>query len=89
MTRNQLIAGLLVWLSCACDDGDKKPVCGDGKLNAAEEACDGSDFGGSDACGAQYWAGEGRLLCTAGCELDESACVANGFCGDGVLQADF
>ncbi len=89
MSRIWLITGLLVWITCACDDGGKKPVCGDGKVNTAGETCDGSDFIDTDACGPQYHPGDGRLLCTAACELDESACIANGFCGDGILQAAF
>ena len=89
MSRKWLITGLLIWMACGCDDGEKNPVCGDGKLNAASEACDGSDFGGPVGCSAQHWAGPGRLSCTADCEVDETACIANGFCGDGVLQADF
>jgi len=89
MTQKWLITGLLLWTLCACDDGKKSPVCGDGERNTAAEACDGADFGGSDACPQRYYAGEGRLACTAACELDEAACEANGFCGDGVFQADF
>ncbi len=87
MTSKQLITGLLALFICACDDGGKTPVCGDGKLNAPDEACDGSAFEGGDACPARYYPGEGRLLCTAACGLDESACEANGYCGDGILQA--
>ncbi|MBU1411362.1 hypothetical protein KKD52_12230, partial [Myxococcota bacterium] len=88
MTLKWLITGLLVLFICACDDGGKNPVCGDGSLNTPGEACDGSDFEGGDACPSRYYPGDGRLLCTAACGLDESACEANGYCGDGILQAD-
>jgi len=88
MTLKWLITGLLVLFICACDDGGKTPVCGDGSLNTPGEACDGSDFEGGDACPSRYYPGDGRLLCTAACGLDESACEVNGYCGDGILQAD-
>ena len=89
MKTTWIITGLLVCLTWACDDGDDPPRCGDGRVNTAAESCDGSDFADGDACPGRYHPGAGRLLCTATCELDESACAADGWCGDGLVQGDF
>ncbi len=89
MKTSWLITGLVAFLALSCDDGEKRPVCGDGRVNAAGELCDGADFPDGDACPDRYHPGAGRLACTAACTIDEGPCEADGWCGDGVLQPDF
>ena len=67
----------------------RAPHCGDGLLTAANEACDGTAFGGKtcsdlDGNGISGEPGDfsgGALACTGACLLDTSGCFK---CGDGV-----
>lgn len=58
--------------------------CGDGVITPGFEDCEGADFGGH-TCESLGHHG-GRLICTADCRRDESACAR---CGDGQLQPEY
>ncbi|MGH9347828.1 MAG: MopE-related protein, partial [Vicinamibacterales bacterium] len=58
------------------------PVCGDGVINLATEACDALDLGGR-SCEA-LGLGAGTLGCSSACTFDTTACAAPPVCGDGV-----
>ncbi len=64
--------------------------CGDGARQEGHEACDGADLGGA-TCESLGWnGGTGTSLsCEADCTFNETACEANGRCGDGVLQTPY
>ncbi|MBU1242590.1 DUF4215 domain-containing protein [Myxococcota bacterium] len=63
-------------------------ACGDGVVQTAfGEQCDGTELGGQD-CATLLFYGSG-LFCDSGCLHDWSVCVANGTCGDGVVQTAF
>ena len=63
--------------------------CGDGMVNAASEACDGSAFaGGSDDCASyssSYKPGN-KLRCLSNCQVDTSVCEKKEYCGDGIVN---
>jgi hypothetical protein len=52
------------------------PFCGDGKINRAEEECDGSDFGGA-TCSSLGLLG-GVLQCGSDCRVVTTACTGTG-----------
>jgi hypothetical protein len=65
--------------------------CGDTRVNGAER-CDGTTFvttaSGEQAAGCKdlgYYA-DGPIVCRSDCTIDETACEALGFCGDGLQQ---
>ena len=60
------------------------PVCGDGEINRADEACDGADFGGATC--ESLGLGPGTLACTASCTFDTNGCAEPPTCGDGVIN---
>ncbi|TXD33909.1 hypothetical protein FRC98_20140 [Lujinxingia vulgaris] len=62
----------------------RDPVCGDDSVNQPGEDCDGSDFAG-ETCVSLGWDG-GELSCTTNCELDQSECITNPYCGDGEVN---
>ena len=72
---------------CAHDLSGCEPHgrCGDGVIQEAHEACDGSTFPAGVTCQNEGYH-PGVLSCDA-CELDLSGC--DGACGDGVLQEAF
>lgn len=75
-------------LSCAADctlnltSCEEAGFCGNGRIETAYEACDGTLLGGAtcDSLGL----GGGDIICTGSCELDTSLCT--GQCGDGAIQ---
>jgi hypothetical protein len=71
---------------CEFDTSDCiSPVCGDGKVEGAEE-CDGSNLGRFRTCTEAYQnALAGVLTCGADCRYDTSACRFP-VCGDGVIE---
>ncbi len=80
--------------SCVPENGwdcdDQEPThcvssCGD-QVAVADEACDGADTRGVTCLSLGYHGGV--LVCSAGCELDETPCQPFGRCGDGVLQSE-
>ncbi len=66
---------------CTTEFGSKKPVCGNGVMEAGE-SCDGTDFGGR-ACSDVTNFDDGELLCTDDCKLDLSLCHT---CGNGTIE---
>src|SRR5688572_14123307 len=56
--------------------------CGDGVRDAAEEDCDGDDFGGV-TCDTLGLPG-GELICDATCTIDSTGCGQE--CGNGVRE---
>lgn len=62
----------------------KVPFCGDGLVNLASEACDGSDIKGATCDGLGL--GTGTVSCTSSCTLDTNACSGPPRCGDGILN---
>jgi hypothetical protein len=65
------------------------PVCGDGALNSADEACDGTDFG-SQSC-ADFGYAKGFLACSADCQTVFATLCYDAYttCGDGVTEGVF
>ncbi|MBU1536395.1 hypothetical protein KKF84_13800 [Myxococcota bacterium] len=59
--------------------------CGDNLRQDTHEDCDGSDLGGSDCESLGYYGG--TLSCLGDCTYDLTQCTANGWCGDGEIQA--
>ena len=59
--------------------------CGDGALQDAFEACDGTVPAETTCAAGGFY--EGTPACTDACALDFSAC--HGFCGDGLVTATF
>jgi hypothetical protein len=57
--------------------------CGNG-VRETGEACDGADLGGSSCESIGYMSG--TLSCQTSCLFDFSKCVANPFCGNGVVE---
>ncbi len=72
--------------SCGLDTSSctGPPVCGDGEINQATEACDGLDFGALTC--ESLGLGPGDLACTSECSLDTLGCSAPPTCGDGVIN---
>jgi hypothetical protein len=65
----------------------KPPVCGDGAVNALDETCDGTDFGGATCASLGFESGD--LSCT-NCQLVTSDCRLTPqpkICGDNIVQA--
>ncbi len=62
--------------------------CGDGIRQAPYEECDGADLGNND-CNYFDFYGAGLLACGASCDYDLTACAAQGYCGDGVIQSGY
>jgi alpha-tubulin suppressor-like RCC1 family protein len=61
--------------------------CGDGEAQTFfGEDCDGEDLVG-DSCATLGYYG-GSLACSDYCEFELSSCLAEGRCGDGIIQAD-
>jgi len=61
--------------------------CGDGTIQASyAEVCDGANLAGQSCIGLGYYGG--ALGCASNCRsLDPAPCVAEGRCGDGIVQA--
>lgn len=53
----------------------KIPACGDGRVNVAQEQCDGPDLG-SATCRSLGFA-DGSLACTDSCKLDSTGCTGS------------
>lgn len=60
------------------------PVCGDGAVNRADEACDAFDLAG-ESCETLGFGG-GDLACTGRCTYDTGACFVLPECGDGLVN---
>jgi hypothetical protein len=60
-------------ITAALAAGGSLPACGNGAIDLPGEACDQTDLGGRtcEALGHE----SGTVACTAGCELDASACT--------------
>lgn len=71
----------LLAAGCTTQFGSKKPVCGNGILEA-DESCDGTDFG-ERTCSDVTSFEDGELLCTDDCKLDLSLCHT---CGNGTIE---
>ncbi len=75
-------------VDCADSDCSTFPACikrcGDGIVNN-NEVCDGNDFLSNLTACADYSReySSGKLLCTADCKIDTSACVPAEICNDG------
>lgn len=52
----------------------KTPYCGDNKINVANEACDGTDFGGKTCQQIPGFIG-GTLSCKSDCKIDTTQCL--------------
>ncbi|MFC1482418.1 DUF4215 domain-containing protein [Myxococcota bacterium] len=89
-----MMVGSVHWFACGdnditdIQDGDMSdvrydagPTCGNGLIDP-EESCDGSNFGAVDCQILGH--DEGVLICTAGCQLDDSGCFT---CGNGIAEA--
>jgi cysteine-rich repeat protein len=61
--------------------------CGDGSVQLAHEACDGSNLGGDDCFTLGYYGG--NLSCSNECQRDTSNCAVHGTCGDGIVQSSW
>jgi hypothetical protein len=76
-----LISLLLFSFPLSCDDdppqGDLRPVCGDGRVEAPE-TCDGTDLQGA-TCQTEGYV-SGALVCAADCTLDTAECNAEDPC---------
>ena len=66
--------------------------CGDGKINTANEECDGNAFELNVTSCAEYSNAyaSGTLKCSEDCKLDTSACKADSTstCGNGILEGN-
>ena len=60
------------------------PVCGDGAINKAGEACDGFELGGESCASLGF--GGGDLFCSSRCTFDTAGCTVLPECGDGVTN---
>ncbi len=60
--------------------------CGDGLIEPLFEQCDGTALDGQDCQQLGYHGG--TLVCAENCTLDISDCVAEGRCGDGIIQVE-
>lgn len=72
---------IFLQIGCTTKFGSKKPLCGNGVLEA-DEVCDGTDFGGSTCSQVSNYE-DGELTCTANCKLDLSSCHT---CGNGQVE---
>ncbi len=70
------------WDTSGCENN---AVCGDGTVAYPYEACEPDDLRGDTCESLGYYGGE--LACADDClSLDETACEAEGRCGDGLIQ---
>lgn len=83
------VSGILHCSGCKIDASGctVNPKCGDGKINQANEQCDGSDVGDATCKSTAGPTFGGVVGCTADCMIDTGGCVAGGACNDGTLDA--
>ena len=62
----------------------KKPVCGDGKREGADEQCDTKDSLGHCSYFGDYDTGE--VFCSSTCKIDKSQCKKTPVCGNNILE---
>jgi hypothetical protein len=63
--------------------GSSSGTCGNGKIDAAVEFCDGNDFGGKTCASVTGSpSATGSLTCTAQCTISTASCDLGAACGD-------
>jgi hypothetical protein len=75
----------------SCEKKCEVGKCGDGKVNAPGEVCDGRDFGSLKGCTDDVFKAAftgGNLTCTIECKLSTNSCAGgvNGTCGNNVIN---
>ncbi len=73
----------------ACTDlapSDCEPICQDGRA-LGDEVCDQADLRGETCVHLGYHGGD--LACSAECTLDPGPCIAEGSCGDLIVQVSY
>lgn len=83
-TNHGFYAGTLACTNCHFDTVGCVGRCGDNNISHDED-CDGDQMGTATCESLGYYGG--TIACNSACSYDISDCIANGYCGDGILQA--